>query len=188
MGLDSTPEIDYGDHYWREFQQRDASTMGDALTAARIAFVRRHYSGDLVDIGIGGGRFVREYGCRGYDINPLAVGWLSDGGRFADPYATPIEAACCWDSLEHMPQPDSLLRNITGWLFVSIPVANSRAEWLASPHYKPGEHIWYWSAHGLINWCWSFGFDVIEVNDFETRLGRADIRTFAFKREGLHHG
>ena len=188
MGFDSTPAIDYGADYWDEFRRRDESPMGAALTAARIDFVRRHYpvgpDSLLVDIGIGGGRFVRESRCRGYDINPVAREWLEHSGRFHDPFYYPVQAASCWDSLEHMPEPEKLLAKVYGWLFVSIPVANSRDEWLASPHYKPGEHIWYWSAHGLINWCWSLGFEVVEVSDFETRLGRSDIRTMAFKRLG----
>lgn len=182
MGFDSTPEIVYGDRYWREYQQRDASAMGEALTAARIEFVSRHYAGEIVDIGVGGGRFVREARCRGYDINPLAVEWLDNSGRYQDPFADPIEAATCWDSLEHMPSPETFLRTVTKWLFVSIPVENTLADWLTSPHYKPGEHLWYWSTSGFINWVFDQGFELMELSDFEIRLGRHDIKSFAFKR------
>ena len=174
--------MEYGEDYWQEFQRRDETDTGAALTAARIEFVRRHHDGTLVDIGVGGGRFVREAGCVGYDINPLAVDWLRDRGSYSDPYSADVQAVTCWDSLEHMPDPKALLRNVTDWLFASIPVASSREAWLDSPHYKPGEHIWFWSTFGFVSWCWRWGFDVVEISDIEVKLGRRDIKTFAFRR------
>lgn len=49
MGFHPRPAMDYTTSYWEEFRQRDASQMGELLTEARLALVRRHYAGQVVD-------------------------------------------------------------------------------------------------------------------------------------------
>src|SRR5580765_6926203 len=105
---------------------RDADTeLGRALMAARVAFVARHYSGPLIDVGIGSGAFVdlRRHSrpmrpTFGYDVNPAGIDWLQQRRLFADPYAAPFEAASMWDVLEHMPEYPMLLANVREWLFL----------------------------------------------------------------------
>lgn len=71
--------------------------------------VRRYYDGqDIVDVGIGGGRFITECGAFGFDINPEAVAWLKQIGRFRDPAG---KALTFWDSLEHQRRPSRLPMN-----------------------------------------------------------------------------
>jgi len=82
MGFHPAPPIDYGARYFQEFIDRDHTPMGDALTLERMRFVQRNSIYPLVDIGIGGGRFVTDFGCDGYDVNPLAVQWLKDHCKF----------------------------------------------------------------------------------------------------------
>lgn len=184
MGHHTAPPMDYGADYFREYRDRDASSMGAALTRERVAFVKRNYSGPLVDVGIGGGRFVEEYGGDGfgYDINPDAVEWLHEQKRFCDPYATVARAVTCWDSLEHLQKPHELVGRVFSWVFVSMPVYHDIARVHESKHYKPGEHLWYWTDAGLIAWFDRQGFDLAEKADFETQLGREGIYSYAFKR------
>ena len=108
--------------------------MGAALTQARIDLVRRHFDGQVVDIGIGGGRFVTESGAMGFDVNPEAVDWLKAQERYYDPYQHHAEAVTCWDSLEHIPEPEKLLDHVGEWLFVSMPIYKDQADCLASKH------------------------------------------------------
>ena len=182
FGYHTRPPIDYASDYWDEYRRRDESPMDEKLTLARGSFVRGFWDGELVDIGIGGGRFCEDANCFGFDINPRAVEWLQQCDRFRDPYATPVDAITCWDSLEHIPQPDALLEQVRKWLFVSLPIFEDAEHCLQSRHYKPGEHLWYFTHGGIIQWCADRGFDLITSTDIESRLGRDGIRTYAFRR------
>lgn len=178
----TAPPMDYGGDYWQSYIERDATPMGKALTDARVELVRKHFGGAVVDIGIGGGRFVTESGGFGFDINPKAIEWLKKCDRFVDPYASPVEAVTCWDSLEHIPEPEDLLANVADWLFVSLPIFDGFDHIKESKHYKPGEHIWYFTDAGFRRWLSRFGFEVIAATDIESQLGREGIMSYAAKR------
>nr|WP_230964181.1 methyltransferase domain-containing protein [Pseudomonas aeruginosa] len=102
--------------------------------------------------------------------------------RYYDPYQHHAEAVTCWDSLEHIPEPEKLLDHVGEWLFVSMPIYKDQTDCLASKHYKPGEHCWYWSLPGLVAWCERQGFELVEMNEAESDLGREGITSFAFRR------
>lgn len=174
--------ISYEESYWDEYLKRDASEMGALLTKARVNFAREHWNGQIVDIGIGGGRFVRDADCFGFDVNQAAIEWLKSHQRFIDPYAAKVEAITCWDALEHIPQPEALIHQVKKWVFVSIPIFPNGEAVLGSRHYKPGEHIWYFTHEGLINWFEDLGFFLVKYNTIETDLGREGITTYAFRR------
>lgn len=182
MGFHPRSPIVYAGLYFRKYQALDATEMGAELTAARVSFVKRHFTGSPVDIGIGGGRFVLEADTWGFDINPEAVKWLKAQERFLDVYAGQVEAITCWDSLEHIPDPAALVAQATEWVFVSMPVYLSQWDCLRSKHYKPGEHLYYWTQPGLIRWFAEQGFGCVEVNEIESDIGREGITSFAFRR------
>lgn len=172
--------VPYDSAYWQKYLVMDATEMGAELTRARVDMVRRHHMGGGVDVGIGGGRFVRESGFHGYDVNKDAVEWLKQEGAYLDPYLCKPEAVTCWDSLEHIPNPDLLLNAIGKWLFVSMPIYEGQAHCLGSKHYRPGEHIHYFTAEGLVNYCADRGFMLVEHNTVESDIGREGIISFAF--------
>ncbi len=180
MGYHPREPMDYNGSYFEKYQQMDATDMGAALTKARVDLVRKYHAGSVVDIGIGGGRFVTDCGASGFDVNQEAVAWLGD--KFVDPYASGVDAATCWDSLEHIPEPEKFLSIVREWLFVSMPTYENQADCLASKHFKPGEHIWYWTVNGFVEWCRMNGFIVYEINQIETELGREGITTFVCRR------
>lgn len=162
----------------------DTTPSGCALTKTRKQMVEKYLpANEIVDIGIGGGRFVEAASCRGYDVNESAVRWLRMREAFCSPYAAPIKAITCWDSLEHIDKPWKLLKQVTDWLFVSLPIFINPATIVSSKHYKPGEHIWYFTHQGFINWCATQGFELVEFNHAESDLGREGITSYAFKRK-----
>ncbi|MNF16908.1 hypothetical protein D3C80_2201530 [compost metagenome] len=65
-----------------------------------------------------------------------------------------------------------------------MPIYKDQIDCLHSKHYKPGEHIWYHTLHGLIGWCERQGFTLEEMNHAESDLGREGISSFAFRRHG----
>ncbi|WP_271966005.1 methyltransferase domain-containing protein [Pseudomonas aeruginosa] len=181
MGFHPRPPMDYSGPYFEKYQALDATPMGAALTAARVDMVQRHFDGEVLDVGIGGGRFVIESGGNGFDVNEEAVQWLKSRNAYADPYKG-VAAITCWDSLEHVPDPEALVRSVGEWVFVSMPVYKDQADCLKSKHFKPGEHLHYWSVRGLIGWFAKMNFGCVEINERESDLGREGITSFAFRR------
>ena len=184
-GWHTAPAMNYDSGYFAHYQKLDATPMGAALTKARVELVRKYADPRHgVDIGIGGGRYVAESGGVGYDICPDATEWLiRDAIAYVDPYAhNGVRVVTCWDSLEHIPEPEKLLARVREWLFVSMPIYKDMQDVLTSKHYKPGEHLHYWTLAGFIAWCERQGFEVQEVNHAEEELGREGITSFAFRR------
>lgn len=180
-GWHSRPAMLYSGDYFAHYRKLDETPMARLLTNARKDLVEKYAQACYgVDIGIGGGRYVDETGCWGYDVCRDAVKWL--GQNYLDPYTTTVPFITCWDSLEHIPDPRALLAQVREWLFVSLPVFEDADDVLSSKHYKPGEHLWYFSSTGFINWCAEQGFECVEMNRVESDLGREGIMSFAFKR------
>lgn len=183
QGFHTRPAMRYEGQYFAHYQKLDATHMGGLLTQVRVELVSKFFpTGQVVDIGIGGGRFVEWASAFGFDVCEDAVTWLKSRLRYLDPYAQPVQAITCWDSLEHIPEPEKLLAQVNDWLFVSMPIYDDMADVLQSKHYKPGEHLHYWTFDGFVNWCAAQGFELREVNHAETELGREGITSFAFKR------
>ncbi|HGE8505215.1 methyltransferase domain-containing protein [Serratia ureilytica] len=162
--------------------------MGHALTKSRVALVERHHGdGMVLDVGIGAGQFVEARPQTwGYDVNPVGVQWLKLRGRWADLYsADAFPALTFWDSLEHIDKPELAVAKAKQWVFVSIPIFAGGDAIMASHHYRPNEHIWYFTHDGLLRWFAEQGFTCVESNTIESDLGRVGIGSYAFKRTAV---
>lgn len=178
------PDELYTDSYLKVYDGLAKTHLGVSLTIARKHFVQKHWNSTVVDFGSANGAFVDSMRgmALGYDIIPEAAERLQQKGRFVDPWTGVWPAMTFWDSLEHLPDPAAILRRVRRWVFVSLPIFADRDHVLRSKHFKPGEHLWYWTAQGLVDWMKEQGFTLAEATDIETRLGREDIGSFAFKR------
>lgn len=178
----------YDRAYWEKYRGYDQTRMGERLTQARVDLVKRHlkpgHDGSrlLVDVGIGGGRFVDDMQCFGYDINPHAKDWLMRHGLYLNPWQGPVAALTFWDSLEHIHDPMPLLANAREFVFVSCPIFENAAHARRSKHYRTDEHCWYFTWYGLVMFMKRAGFALIHDNLMEQDLGREDIGTFVFER------
>lgn len=177
----------YDESYWDKYQGYNKTEMGQALTEGRLKLVRGYLSDEegLIDIGIGSGAFVQARAgveTRGYDVNPKAVAWLKERGLWGNPYTGSPRSLTCWDSLEHIPDPTKLIDRAGFYVFVSMPIFTSAEHCLASKHFRPDEHFWYFTREGLISWFKDRGFVCLKVSDLEMRLGREDILSFVFRR------
>lgn len=183
IGHSSVKPITYGQSYFYNYVERDKTAMGKALTRARVDFVNDNYPDkNMVDVGIGGGGFVRAMDCYGFDVCEDVTDWLCFDGKFIDINQECVGSASFWDSLEHIPEPDKVLRNIKKYVFISMPIYRDKEHCLSSKHYKPGEHIWYFTHNGLIWYMEQQGFTLADYSSIETKLGREDIGSYAFKR------
>jgi hypothetical protein len=182
-GFHPEPAMEYSGSYFAKYVQMDQTPMGFQLTRARCDLVERHYHGvDIIDIGIGGGAFCIESGSYGYDVSQEAVDWLKERNIYRNPYEHKCAAITCWDSLEHVSDPVQLVQCASKYVFVSMPIYQDREHCVNSKHFKPGEHLHYWTHDGLIDWFARLGFVCMETNDEETKLGREGIGSFVFKR------
>lgn len=177
----------YDSGYFDKYVQYEHTDTGKLITHARIEFVNKHHEGDLLDIGIGSGHFVksrpRTYG---FDINPKGVAWLKERGLFRDPDGGFL-AYSFFDSFEHIRDPSPMLDSMRSGtlLFISIPIFNDEEHVKKSKHFRPDEHYWYFTAIGFLKYMLKHRFTLIDADDFETRIGREDIMTFAFIKKTM---
>jgi hypothetical protein len=178
----------YDQAYFDRYSAQADTDLGRALMKARVEFVSQFWTGDLLDIGIGSGAFIDAWDAAhpglawGYDVNPAAVQWL--GHRYCDPYrdGAVYDAISLWDVFEHIPDPRSLLSHVPEYVFMSLPIFRNMEHVLQSKHYRKDEHYWYFTSLGLVDLMSSLDFKIIDHSTIETRLGREDIHSFAFKR------
>lgn len=188
----NTPSQVYNEEYFAEYIRREDTSIGHQLTKARYHFMGLVNTDLVIDIGVGSGAFVRHAECYGYDINYHAVEMLRDIGAYLDPYSLPKERSyrvsmCFWDSLEHIPDPAPLLEAIDDFAFVSMPIYRGLPHILASKHYKPNEHCWYFTNDGLKRFMAYHGFTFVTESKVESELGRDGIESFIFSKH-IGHG
>jgi hypothetical protein len=173
----------YDEAYFEKYRGYAQTEMGARLNVARIALVARHYTGHLIDIGIGSGAFVNARPFTwGYDVNPAGIAWLKAQEKLWNPYRQPCLAMSFWDSLEHIPDFPKLLEQVEDSVFIALPIFAAPGDVLLSKHYRKDEHYWYFTRWGLIKFMAGLGWQLLEVSDVETILGREGIASFAFRR------
>lgn len=182
--------VQYGAAYLQKIAGYDR-TIADAVNHGRVALLMRHLEppASLLDIGAGDGSFVRcarswGFDARGFDVIPEAAQALLADGLYDDDPAL-WDAVTLWDAIEHMEEPGLWLRRIRrgACLFASVPIFADLSAIRASKHYRPGEHLYYWTADGFVDWVRRQGFGLLEQSDHEMRAGRDSIGAFAFRRE-----
>lgn len=172
----------YDLNYWAKYIDMDSTEVGQKLTDARVDLVKRFWDGDVVDVGIGGGKFCRECPANGFDVNPYAVEWLNRNRKYVDPWNNKVEAATFWDSLEHIQDPSLLINNVDRFIFASIPIFEGGEDILKSKHFRKDEHFWYFTVAGFEWFMKQFGFELRHFDTREQDLGREAIGSFAFER------
>lgn len=178
-------DMPYNEEYFKRYQRQADTDIGRELVKARVEMVKRHWSGSVIDVGIGCGNFVLGHGnAKGSDVNPIAIQWLKKRGLYADPY-NGCASLCFWDSLEHIFDIEEIVSKAYKFVFVSIPIFESAEHCMRSKHFRRDEHVWYFTDAGLKAWFSEQGFACVEENDMETVIGREDIKSYAFKRVSM---
>lgn len=186
----SGERIAYDARYLAKCEAYADSEISAAVNAGRCALMMRHMpeGASVLDFGAGSGQFMRvakAWGLEvcGFDVIPETVERLASSGQFADDVAA-FSAITAWDVLEHLEDPFEAIRRIRRdcLLFVSVPVFDDLSRIRESRHYRPGEHLYYWTADGFIGWMAQRGFHLLESSDHEVKAGRDSIGAFAFRR------
>lgn len=178
----------YDEGYFAKCAGYEGAAIAEAINRGRIDFVARHAGSKTVvcDIGIGSGEFIKLRGnALGYDVNPVARKWLEDNSLLADLRELPdFDAVTFWDVLEHVPDPGEYLIPLAlgARVFVSVPIFTDLMRIRESRHYRPGEHLYYFTRDGFVTWMRSYGFDLREHATFEIDAGREAIHSFAMQK------
>lgn len=184
---DMTVTEPYDESYWNKCAGYEDKGIALAINRGRIEMVAK-WAGPVTrvcDVGIGCGEFIKKRGNTfGRDINPHAIQWLTRYGLWAHRLSD-FSAFTFWDVIEHVPRPADYFDEVPhgAHLFTSIPVFSDLRKIRESRHYRPGEHLYYWTPVGFVNWMSSYGFVLLERDDFETRAGRDSIMSFAFWKQ-----
>ena len=178
--------VAYDSDYFDKCAGYEDQAIARVINAGRIALVNKYVGADagVLDIGVGSGEFIkRRKNTFGYDINPAAIAWLKEIMRWTTSFV-PFEAFTFWDVIEHVEEPGEYFRRIHdgGYLFASLPIFDDLTRIRESKHYRPGEHLYYWTESGFVDWMALHGFKLLERQDYETRAGRDSILSFAFQR------
>lgn len=176
----------YDENYWERYRKLRDTEIGKNLTQCRIDIANKFKVKPILtlDVGIGNGDFVDKFGCYGYDVNPEAIKYLKSTRAYIDPYSESCKWQCItfWDVIEHIEDAEELL-NKTDMVILSTPIYNNLKHTLKSKHFRPEEHLWYFTIGGMINYMNNFGFDCKYYSTIESKLGRESIGSFVFKRD-----
>ena len=184
---DMAHRVPYDAPYFDKYVGYEGTEIARAINAGRVDLVNRHVvcDGGVLDIGIGSGEFIKSRPHTfGFDVNPKAVEWLHARHRWSDKFYL-FQGFTFWDVLEHVEEPERYFERMpdSAFVFLSVPIFGDLTAIRASKHYRPGEHLYYFTEEGLARWMAMHGFRLLERDDFETRAGRDNILSFAFRRD-----
>jgi len=180
---DST-SIRYDDTYFDHYMHLATTSMGTAISTFREGYVTAFAGGsEVLDYGCGYGTIVMQNAnWYGYDIMAKAKERL--GAKYRIDWES-FPTLCFFDVLEHLSQPETIMRNLKSdtLVFISIPLYPGDWDQIAKwRHWKPKEHYLYASPSGFCNLMEHWDFEIIDHNQIETSLGRNDIHTYCIRK------
>lgn len=189
VGFYPVKETWYNDLYYEGNIQNSRSPIAKTLNNFRAKIINKYVKGKVLDFGAGCGTlFAHRANMVGFDICPKSIAMLKERGLFYDYYRNDldedkIEGVAFFDVLEHIRDPKSVLSHINGqYVFASVPIFRNKHHALSSKHFKINEHYWYFTDFSFIALMGSYGFDLLERTNEETKIGREDIGTYVFHR------
>lgn len=184
---DMGQKVAYDESYFNKCLSYEDQEIANKINEARISLVKDHYGdGPVLDVGIGSGEFIKKRGGKTYgiDVNPTAIKWLRQRDLYSDKWDN-FDAFTFWDVIEHVENPNSYFKQIKpgSFLFTSIPVFDDLNKIRESKHYRPGEHLYYFTEQGFVDYMAMYGFRLLDTTDAESEAGRDSIKSFAFRKD-----
>ena len=163
-----------------ELMLRQNSASAEAISKIRWDFISQLNPKIVLDYGSGPGWF-RAWRPEGVEVCSYDVANYPQTGIELLSY----DVVCFWDVLEHIPDfkvVEPVLR-LSNAVAVSIPVTPSDPSLLTNwQHFKPGEHLHYFTTDTICALFKRYGFHLSESNQNECPP-RKDITSFLFTRK-----
>lgn len=182
--------VSYGNDYLKKVDGYADTDVSRKVNAGRCEMLARHLKpqASVLDIGAGSGAFISAaraagFMAYGYEVMPAAADRLRSGGMYTES-TDGFDALTFWDSIEHMDEPAKWFSGLRDGVkvFVSLPLFEDLWSIRGSKHYRPGEHLQYFTAWGFTSWMQQQGFIGLEFSAHETDAGRENIGAFAFEK------
>lgn len=185
------PIIKYDEGYYFKTFSKGQSEIAQSILRIRYDLVKDYlYSEGLLDYGCGN-RIFLDYvrsqfpGCRlaGYDICRKTVENLRELYYDVETaFMFPQTIVTFWDSFEHLPNPEAILRKVRHACAFAVPIFSTLECAQRSKHWRPGEHLWYWTDIGFRRFIEAQGFELVKATALETMAGRDEIMSYLFER------
>ena len=150
----------------------------ELMSTIRVALLKTLITeGKILDIGYGNGSFLKLAKTVGYETAGHDVHGVPCGVRDVDPWVSGEvwDAICMFDSIEHFGTFDALRRlfECSRIVLVSTPCRDSVSGRISDwKHFKPGEHLHYFSAKSLKT---LIGKNVVFDTDVEDMIRRSEL-------------
>jgi 2-polyprenyl-3-methyl-5-hydroxy-6-metoxy-1,4-benzoquinol methylase/ribosomal protein S27E len=196
--LDRLYQQDEEEHpYYRNYllERTERRKSYDKQYHRRLQLIEKYAQGKgkLLDIGCGGGFFLKAAEERGWDphgidIVPGFVEFARDELQLKNVHCRSLEQSeyeknffdviVLWDLIEHLPHPSEFLKTINniirpgGLLVIWTPNANNAA-WLKGNWYgyEPLQHLYFYSPATLKQTLQSTGFHIVYKNTNRAKKG-----------------
>ena len=187
MGI-KTNLISYDTAYFEHMLEMYAGS-GRKVNEIRWQFLKQLEPKLVLDYGCGCNMFdlyrPEEVTVDSYDIGTIGVSAYPQTGIRHERY----DVVCFWDVLEHVDWEREPDEEILKWMqradfvAISLPILPSYFENMEMwKHYKPGEHLTYFTSESLTEFMEEKGFELIE-HDMPECPPRDDIHSFIFRKK-----
>lgn len=175
----------YGLNYF-EHTLRKMSTTAEDITKRRWTFIRCTLAKSILDYGSGVPWFRAYRPDKNIIVDTYDISGIATTGINQMEY----DLICFWDSLEHIKDLDAelgALLNRTKYVVVSIPIylgdmhKDTNSKFLLWKHYRPFEHLHYFTFETLDEFFAKYGFKRWFSNQNECPP-REDVWTILYKR------
>lgn len=172
--------FDYGADYLLHYKLYGKTKFGKALNSKRWDFVLNSgLFGPLLDFGCGSDSFI--------DAKPNGADVFSYDPYFKKDFSfldTKLDIVTFWDSFEHMTRLGIAPLLNSRQIIMSIPILDEDTDLFSWKHYRPGEHIWYFSDNALVKLLKRWNYNLRSRSSFEIEMGREDVKSYCFTLSG----
>lgn len=144
--------------------------------------------GAVLDFGCGNGSFLKEMERRkwnawGIDVSGYPF-WMNEGLHRASHCGISVDVVTFFDSLEHLPRPKTILKNLhCRYVVISLPwlptngitsIEEFVETFMAWKHRRYGEHLWHFNPATLAKMMEGAGFLPVHFDNIEDRIRKGD--------------
>ena len=169
--------IKYDLNYY-EKMLRQNSRSAEKIAKVRWNFIRQLNPRFVLDFGSGVGWF-RAYKPEGIEVDSFDIGPYPQTGILRDYY----NLICFWDVLEHISGFDSIkdVLTLTDYVALCVPIKPEKALLETWKHFKPGEHLNYFTEKSLDETFKKYSFHLLAKASPECPP-REDVLSFIYIR------